>query len=466
MVHSTTLYRQKSLPPVTLCSVFSDTLLLYTLGLYQVYSRTPRLFSVDFNQDNRNQMAVLQLILLILVFSHSVDGGASERRRSLHVLFTSKGQSGYHGYVAKNIMTWLETRTQLPLALYELSITHIIQKNVTLVLQNPSDYTGMKISFCHDDDPRRCVVELIRDRAKESGFLLAIAAEQLPGNELESYGSHLRYVNFRKSVAGKESSDILLVSLSTTASRFSGEDSIDSLQMQNLSQSSQYTDEDLSLISNEVDEVIIDDLDWPVTVTQKYLRSTIESSADFCHMWWPLPGIDIFILDHSRPQPVRMQSHVRCQLHRLIPNISKFSGSINARIIANGREMEAKLNAALEEFKLDWIEIFSNGVEEYTCIIQIESIETDPITGATTQNVLAYFEVSSSLVYGSRIAYRDRIRKEKASERIYFPGYHSILSELPREDGFPFLLNSLGLTGTAVEGILNPNPYEHTLFLP
>eukprot|EP01042_Synura_sphagnicola_P002207 gene2207-2637_t len=124
--------------------------------------------------------------------------------------------------------------------------------------------------------------------------------------------------------------------------------------------------------------------------------------------------------------------------------------------------MGGNIDPNLDEFNIVWEEVFADGVKEYTFQFQIESIEMDPVTGISVRTVLAYFEVVSPIVYANQLVQRDQTSSAGRRKKIHrdlckaygdavFPAFHTILSEMSREDGFPYLLNALGLLGSAVE---------------
>jgi hypothetical protein len=102
---------------------------------------------------------------------------------------------------------------------------------------------------------------------------------------------------------------------------------------------------------------------------------------------------------------------------------------------------------------------FNPSIKTENIHVSVESIDRFD-TDASSNKVLAYFLVPITIVTGSSFqAQTAEIVKDERNTSCHsyqLPAYHSMMLDLSREDGFPYLLNSLGLTGIAAEiGVRN-----------
>ena len=232
-------------------------------------------------------MNVRHALLLLRLFSLYLVGGEIITSKSLHIIIVSKGDNIHHNHVAKNFLIWLNVLTEISLFHYKCSISHIIQHDTILSLANPYGFSERKVFFCDLLDTRMCVTELVRDQLQKFDFVVAFYAQQLTPESPENI---LKFINFGNSGSESNCSDIFVATPTKVVEILNGKyGGIDSVSIQSLNQSCRYYFDEkdepgriptLAIQEDNTNKInCVENLDWPIAVTNKYLRSQIKTSA-------------------------------------------------------------------------------------------------------------------------------------------------------------------------------------------
>ena len=182
--------------------------------------------------------------------------------------------------------------------------------------------------------------------------------------------------------------------------------------------------------------------DWPVK--EKFVSSL--EMPNQCKLLWPLNNSEIFLLDHKTSK-IEIKMHLNCDLKAIKSNydFEKYF----MRISYLGKSALLEINPNKKYFYFELAGESAGRINHTVFEITIEkktSLNPDIIILATIKSHISF--VFGSLLFENKLTDKSSLNNSPTSK---IPVFHVVLNSMTREEGFPHLLNSLNLTGYAVE---------------
>ena len=182
--------------------------------------------------------------------------------------------------------------------------------------------------------------------------------------------------------------------------------------------------------------------DWPVK--EKFVSSL--EMPNQCKLLWPLNNSEIFLLDHKTSK-IEIKMHLNCDLKAIKSNydFEKYF----MRISYLGKSVLLEINHNQKYFYFELAGGSAGYINHTVFEITIEkktSLKPDNIILATLKSHISF--VFGSLLFENNLNAKSSLNDSPTSK---VPVSHVVLNSKTREEGFPYLLNSLNLTGYAAE---------------